>query len=135
MAELITFSTTQKEELRDITMELRQVILQMRTQEGLVNLYTRGSGTALMIQPNYSHDMSKDILDMLQILVPEGVWLHDKGEGTGDAHLKAGLLGPSLTIPLIDGSLLLSDEQKVLFCEFEGPQQVRQVICTVVSDR
>lgn len=135
MPELITFSTSEKEELLDITPELRQVIRQARVQDGLVNLYTRGSCSALMIQPDHNPEMSGDILDMLKILVPEGVWLHDRGEGMADAHLKAGLVGPSQTIPLVNGSLLLSDEQKVLFCEFDGPQSVRQVICTVISDR
>lgn len=135
MAEIISFNTSQKEVLVDITPELRQIIRHSRVQDGLVNLFTRGSSTAILIQADHNSEASLDVLDLLSILIPEGVWLHDGGEGTADAHLKSGLIGPSKTIPLMDGSLLLSDDQKVLFCEFDGPQHVRQVICTVVSDR
>ena len=49
-----------------------------------------------------------------------GVWLHDRQDGNGDAHLKAGLVGPSETIPVIDGTLGLSTWQGIFFCEFDG---------------
>jgi hypothetical protein len=51
------------------------------------------------------------------------VWKHDAQDGNGDAHLKAGLLGPSETIPLIEGKLGLSRWQNIFFCEFGAPQE------------
>ena len=54
--------------------------------------------------------------------------------GNGDAHVKAGLIGPSETIPVIDGKLGLSRWQGIFFCEFDGPRADRRVIVTVLED-
>jgi len=63
------------------------------------------------------------------------VWLHDRQDGNGDAHLKAGLMGPSETIPVMEGTLGLSTWQGVFFCEFDGPRSDRRVSVTVLADR
>ena len=64
-----------------------------------------------------------------------GVWLHDRQDGNGDAHLKAGLVGPSETIPVIEGTLGLSTCPGIFFCEFDGPRSDRRVSVTVLADR
>ena len=64
-------------------------------------------------------------------MTPEG--LHDRQDNNGDAHLKAGLVGPSETIPLIAGKLGLSRWQNVFLCEFDGPRD-RRVVCTIFAD-
>lgn len=135
MAEFITFDTTQKEVLVDITMDVRRIVQQSRVTNGLLNLFTPGGSSAILIQPNFNDDASTDLLDLLAILIPEGVWLHDAGAGTADAYLKAGLIGPSKVIPLVGGALLLSDDQRVVFCEFNGPRSDRQVVASLLSDR
>jgi secondary thiamine-phosphate synthase enzyme len=62
------------------------------------------------------------------------MWRHDAQDGNGDAHLKAGLVGPSETVPLIDGALGLSRWQNPFFCEFDGPRADRCVVVTVLAD-
>ena len=47
--------------------------------------------------------MQTDVLALLRKMIPRGVWLHDRQDGNGDAHLKSGLVGPSERIPIIDG--------------------------------
>ena len=66
--------------------------------------------------------------------IPKGVWRHDRQDGNGDAHLKAGLVGPSETVPLMDGKLGLSTWQNLFFCEFDGPRSERSVVVTVIAD-
>jgi len=61
------------------------------------------------------------------------VWLHDRQDGNGDAHLKSGLVGPAETIPLVDGELGLSRWQDIFCCEFDGPRSERSVVVTVLS--
>jgi hypothetical protein len=73
-----------------------------------------------------------DVIDFLQRIIPRGVWRHDAQDGNGDAHLKSGLVGPSESIPLIDGELGLSTWQNVFFCEFDSPRRERRVVCTIV---
>jgi len=88
-----------------------------------------------MIQEHWDASVPKDVVDLLRKLIPRGVWLHDRQDGNGDAHLKAGVVGPSETIPVIDGTLGLSTWQGVFFCEFDGPRRDRKVSVTVLADR
>jgi len=90
---------------------------------------------AIMIQEHWDASVPKDVVDLLRKLIPRGVWLHDRQDGNGDAHLKAGVVGPSETIPVIDGTLGLSTWQGVFFCEFDGPRRDRKVSVTVLADR
>ena len=56
-----------------------------------------------MIQENWD-ELQNDMINFLRKLAPRGVWEHDRQDGNGDAHLKAGLVGPSETIPVIGGA-------------------------------
>jgi len=97
-----------------------------------VSLYVQGATAALMIQENWDDSVQTDVIQLLQQLIPRGVWLHDRQDGNGDAHLKAGLVGPSETVPIIGGKLGLSTWQNVFLCEFDGPRAERHIVCTLV---
>lgn len=130
---IITLCTSQREELIDITSQVKQFAKDSGIQDGLLSVYAQGATAAIMIQENWDSSVPRDVVQLMQKLIPRGVWLHDQQDGNGDAHLKAGLVGPSETIPIIDGQLGLSTWQGVFFCEFDGPRSERQVVCTVVS--
>ena len=134
MRTLINLETHRREELVDITADVRAAVRASGVQNGLVALYAQGATAALMIQENWDASVPTDVVDCLQRLVPRGVWRHDEQDGNGDAHIKAGLVGPSETIPLIDRQLGLSTWQGIFFCEFDGPRSSRTVICTVIPD-
>jgi secondary thiamine-phosphate synthase enzyme len=135
MRELIRLRTQQREELVDITEEVRRIATASGVRNGLVALYAQGATAALMIQENWDPSVPTDVVNFLRKLIPPGVWLHDRQDNNGDAHLKAGLIGPSETIPLIEGQLGLSRWQNIFLCEFDGPREERTVICTVLADR
>ena len=134
MREFITLSTTRREELVDITDAVRAAVKRSGIRDGIVHLYAQGATAAIMIQENWDDSVPLDVVDVLQRLIPRGVWRHDTQDGNGDAHLKSGLVGPSETLPLIDGELGLSTWQNVFFCEFDGPRKERQVVCTILED-
>ena len=134
MRTLIRIETHHREELVDITERVRAAVRETSIRDGLVALYAQGATAALMIQENWDASVPRDVVDCLQRLVPRGVWRHDEQDGNGDAHIKAGLVGPSEAIPLIDGALGLSTWQGIFFCEFDGPRSSRTVVCTVVQD-
>ena len=87
-----------------------------------------------MIQENWDDSVQTDVVELLAGLIPRGVWRHDAQDGNGDAHLKSGLVGPSETIPIIDGDLGLSTWQNVFLCEFDGPRKERRIVCTLLAD-
>ncbi len=131
--EVIQISTQQREELIDITAEVASIIRKSGVNDGLVAVYAQGATGAIMIQENWDESVHTDVVQLLRNLISRGVWLHDQQDGNGDSHLKSGLVGPSETIPLINGELGLSRWQNIFFCEFDGPRKKRSIICTILS--
>ncbi len=134
MRETITLETTQREMLIDITSQVKAVVDRSEARNGVVNIYAQGATGAIMIQENWDESVQTDVVNLLRQMIPRGIWLHDAQDGNGDAHLKSGLVGPSETIPLIEGQLGLSTWQNIFFCEFDGPRKQRHVVCTVIAD-
>ena len=135
MRKTITFSTPEREILVDITAQVQAVLDESGIANGLMSVYAQGATGAIMIQENWDDSVQTDVVNLLRQLIPRGVWLHDRQDGNGDSHLKSGLVGPSETIPVIDGKLGLSTWQNIFFCEFDGPRRERRVVCTVIPDR
>ena len=134
MQQTIQLETRQRETLVDITSQIEQLVQESGVRQGLVNVYAQGATAAIMIQENWDKSVQSDVVNLLREMIPQGIWLHDAQDGNGDAHLKAGLVGPSESIPLIDGRLGLSRWQNIFFCEFDGPRADRQVLCTLMGD-
>ena len=134
MREIIHLVTTARETLVDVTDQVRAVVGHSGVDDGLVSVYAQGATAAIMIQENWDESVQTDVVNFLGRLIPKGVWLHDAQDGNGDSHLKSGLVGPSETIPLIDGQLGLSTWQNIFFCEFDGPRSDRSVVVTVIAD-
>ena len=134
MRKTMTIKTTQREELVDITEAVRSILAESSIQNGILQVYAQGATAAMMIQENWDDSVQLDVVNLLRQLIPSGGWLHDAQDGNGDAHLKAGLVGPSETIPIIDGQLGLSRWQNIFFCEFDGPRVERKIVCTVIGD-
>jgi secondary thiamine-phosphate synthase enzyme len=130
--ETIRVATNRREELVDITNKVDAAVSRSGFREGMVFLYSQGATSALMIQENWDDSVQTDVVNLLRQIIPRGVWLHDQQDGNGDSHLKAGLVGPSEAIPLVDGKLGLSQWQNIFLCEFDGPREERRIICTVL---
>jgi secondary thiamine-phosphate synthase enzyme len=133
MQNTIRLGSHQREELIDITEEVRDAVAASGVEEGVATVYAQGATAAIMIQENWDDSVPLDVVNLLRKMIPQGVWLHDAQDGNGDAHLKAGLVGPSETIPIIGGRLGLSQWQNIFFCEFDGPRSDRKVVCTVIT--
>lgn len=127
----IHLKTDKHNGLYDITNEVRKIVEESKYQTGFVNVYARGSTCAIMIQENWDDSVQNDVINLLKKLIPAGVWQHDLQDNNGDAHLKSGLVGPSETIPIINGKLGLSTWQNIFFCEFDGPRSKREIVVTV----
>ncbi len=135
MRRTISLSTAEREVLVDVTDQVKAVVRDSGIRDGVVHLYAQGATAAMMIQENWDDSVQTDVVHLLQKLIPRGVWLHDRQDGNGDAHLKSGLVGPSESIPVIDGELGLATWQNIFFCEFDGPRRERRIVCTIMEDR
>ncbi len=129
----ITISTQKKNGLYDIGGEVEKIVKDSGIKNGLVNVFARGATAAIMIQENWDESVQTDVINLLAKLIPHGVWEHDRQDGNGDSHLKSGLVGPSETIPLINGTMALSTWQNIFFCEFDGPREKREIAVTIIE--
>ncbi len=132
MRTTITFGTTSREEIVDITAQVRNAVSLYGKDHELCAMYALGATAAIMIQENWDPNIQTDVLKCLRTIAPEEQWLHDRIDGNGDAHIKAGIIGPSEVVPIENGQLLLSTWQNIFFCEFDGPRTSRKVVVTLI---
>jgi secondary thiamine-phosphate synthase enzyme len=133
MQTIISINTDKHNGLYDITEAVRKVVTDSHIQTGLVNVYVQGSTAAVMIQENWDESVQSDVITLLKKIIPAGVWEHDRQDNNGDAHLKAGIVGPGESIPIINGSPGLSTWQNIFLCEFDGPRHQRKIVVTVIG--
>ncbi len=130
MQKEITVSTSKREELVDITSQVKKIVTESGVKEGFCNVYVPHATAAITINENYDPNVMVDIVTCLGKIAPKGKWLHDRVDGNGDSHIKASIIGPSETIPVKDGELMLGQWQDIALCDFDGPRE-RRVIITV----
>jgi secondary thiamine-phosphate synthase enzyme len=134
MQTIIQVNTGKHDGLYDITEQVRAVVKKSAVETGLVSVYVQGATAAVIIQENWDESVQEDVISLLKKLIPAGIWQHDRQDNNGDAHLKAGIVGPGETIPIINAQLGLSTWQNIFLCEFDGPRAARKIVVTVLSE-
>ena len=122
----------QREELVEFTEQVQEKLSDSKAKEGVVVLYVQHTTAGLTVNENADPDVPRDMLHALRTLIPQHGMGFRHGEENSDAHIKASLVGPSVTIPFSEGKLLLGRWQGIFLCEFDGGR-ARQVIMTVIS--
>jgi secondary thiamine-phosphate synthase enzyme len=135
----LSFPTTGKTDLIDITREVSLRIRESGISEGSVLIFVPGS-TAALTTIEYESGAIEDLREAIARLAPDNLnYRHDArwGDGNGYSHVRAALLGASLTIPVIAGKLVLGTWQQVILCDFDNRPRKRQVVVQVTgkSDR
>jgi secondary thiamine-phosphate synthase enzyme len=133
MQHTIQVSTDRRNGLYDITRQVEEIVTSSKIETGLVHVFVRHATAAIMIQENWDDSVQTDVVNLLNKLIPHGEWLHDRQDGNGDAHLKAGVVGPSESIPVSNGKMVLGTWQNIFLCEFDGPRRDRKVLVTVAG--
>ena len=129
----LTLATSQPYEVRDITREVEAALRESGARDGLCTVFTPHATAAVTINENDDPNVGVDFLDALGRLVKEhDGWRHDRVDDNAAAHIKAAIVGPSESIPVVAGKLALGTWQNVFFCEFDGPRASRRVHVTVV---
>ena len=132
MAE-IRLRTTAKRQMIDLTARVADIVAGTRVDEGLCNVYVTHATAAIVVNENDDPNVCVDVLDLLDRLIPAGKWRHDKVDGNAASHIQATILGPSETIPIRGGRLLLGTWQAVMLVELDGPRDRRIVVTTLPS--
>lgn len=124
---LIKVRSRQREELVEFTAQVQEKLTANGGGEGVVVLYVQHTTAGLTVNENADPDVPRDLLHALRTLLPQHGMGFRHGEENSDAHIKASMVGSSVTIPFQDGKLLLGRWQGIFLCEFDGGRE-RQVI-------
>ena len=126
--QVLKIRSHQREELVEFTDEVQQRLDESSAKEGVVTLYVQHTTAGLTINENADPDVPRDMLHALRSLIPQHGMGFRHGEENSDAHIKASIVGPSVTIPFADGKLLLGRWQGIFLCEFDGARERRIVM-------
>lgn len=118
----ITVSTRSRDEMIDITDQVRRALADSGIRGGLVTLHVPHTTAAVTINENADPDVTHDILLTLRKLIPQDTPGYRHGEGNSDAHVKSSLVGCTQQVLIEDGRLVLGTWQGIYFCEFDGPR-------------
>lgn len=120
----LSVRTNRREELIDITEQVQRVVAQSKVKDGVCWLFVPHTTAAITVNENADPSVKADILEQLYRLIPPNLpYRHT--EGNADAHIKAVLVGNSLSVPIVDGRLRLGTWQGIFLCEFDGPRTRR----------
>lgn len=128
MLQTLEISTAKRDEMRDITREVRSLVKNSGIVNGLAVIYCPHTTAGITINENADPDVKHDVLLRLDEVYP---WEHPKyrhAEGNTASHLKAITTGSSQTVIIQDGDLVLGRWQGIYFCEFDGPRQRRYAV-------
>ncbi|HEV7858491.1 MAG TPA: secondary thiamine-phosphate synthase enzyme YjbQ [Pyrinomonadaceae bacterium] len=113
----------EREEMLEITDLVRRNLKESGEREGICVLYVQHTTAGLTVNENADPDVPRDMLHALRTLLPQHGMGFRHGEENSDAHIKASLVGPTVTVPFADGELLLGHWQGIFLCEFDGGRE------------
>ncbi len=123
----IEIRSESRSQMLDITPQVEGVLREAGVEEGTCFVYVPHTTAGVTINENADPTVREDILEKLEELVPRGRGYRHL-EGNADSHIKATLVGSSVTIPVSGGRLLLGTWQGIFFCEFDGPRRRRAIV-------
>jgi secondary thiamine-phosphate synthase enzyme len=126
--EEIRVRTSRRSEMVEITDRVQEIVSRSGVGEGAVVLQSLHTTAALTINENADPDVVHDVLGKLDRLVPHEESFYRHAEGNSDSHLKTSFFGPSLTVIVSGGRLVLGRWQGIYFCEFDGPRERRVAV-------
>jgi len=135
-SETINFSTKGFSDILDITHHVDAVTDRSGIENGLVTVFCPGS-TGSVTTIEYETGVLRDLQKALEKVVPSDIpYEHDRrwGDGNGFSHVRAALMKPSLTIPLIKGKLALGPWQQIVFIDFDNRSRKRNLIVQILGE-
>ncbi len=133
----LTVISQSEGDIIDLTEEVRRAVKESRIKEGLAHLFVHHS-TAALTTIEYEPGVLADLKRALSVLAPDTIpYAHNTrwGDGNGRSHVKAALVGPSLTLPVGNGELLCGTWQQIVLLELDvNAGRTRSVTCTITGE-
>ncbi len=130
------FKTKGDGDMLDVTQKVSELVRRSGITSGTVTVFVPGA-TGAVTTIEYEPGLIEDTDEMFERLAPRGIDYHHNRrwqDGNGHAHVRASVLGPSLTVPFTYVSLLLGTWQQIVFIDFDNRSRSRELICQVLGD-
>ena len=125
-------STKARTEFVDITENVQNTLADTEIENGICHVFVPHTTAGVTINENADPDVKSDIIETLERVIPwSGRYRHI--EGNSAAHIKASMMGFSVSVPVEKGKLVLGTWQCIYFCEFDGPRS-RNIIVNVIGN-
>jgi len=129
--EILNIKTNHKSEMIDITENIKEAVIKSGIKNGLCNIYTPHTTSGIVLFENVDPSLQRDFLGKLHELVPSSnQYAHGNN---ADAHIKSGIVGSSVVVPIKYAKLQLGEWQGIFYCEFDGPRD-RMVYIKIISE-
>lgn len=132
----IELSTRGDSEIIDITHRLQEELARLPVKNGIITVFVPGS-TGGIVTLEYEPGLIGDLQDAFERLAPKNMaYRHDRawGDGNGHSHVRASLVGPSLTVPFVEGRMTLGIWQQVAFVDFDNRPRRRSLVVQVIGE-
>ena len=132
----ISFDTEGELDIKNLTPEILNIARESKIINGIVNVFSIGSTAAISIL-EYEPGLKKDMATIMDRMVPKEIeYEHHKrwGDFNGHSHIRASIIKSSITLPLINGDVVLGTWQQVVFIEFDIRPRKRKVIVSIVGE-
>lgn len=132
----ITLKTSARDEILDVTTRVQELVSTSKVKNGLACVFVVGS-TAAVTTVEHEPGLIADMQDAMDRLYPKGIdYEHHQrwGDGNGHSHIRASFVGPSLTVPVVDGHLALGTWQQIVFMEFDNKPRTRELMVQVMGE-
>jgi len=132
----ISIHTKGEDDILDITDEVAESVVETKLRSGIVAVFVPGSAGALTTI-EYEPGLLKDFPNMLERLAPKNlVYEHEKRwhDGNGHSHVRASLIGPSITVPFVNGRLTLGTWQQIIFIELDVQSRIRNLVLQIIGE-
>lgn len=132
----LSVHTKREGDMLDITSEVADAVVETELKNGIVTVFVPGS-TGALTTIEYEPGLLKDFPDMLERIAPKNLaYEHEKRwhDGNGHSHVRASLIGPSLTVPFANGRLTLGTWQQIIFIELDVRSRARNLILQIIGE-
>jgi secondary thiamine-phosphate synthase enzyme len=134
--ESFSISTRGDADVIDVTSEVSEAVRRSGTVSGTVTVFVSGA-TASVTTVEYEPGLVEDLDELFERIAPQAREYHHNRrwhDGNGHAHVRASLLGPSLTVPFNDGKLELGIWQQIIVVDFDNRARSREIVCQVMGE-
>jgi secondary thiamine-phosphate synthase enzyme len=131
----IEFESRGNADMIKITEEVAEAVKQTGLSDGTVTVFVPGA-TGALTTLEYEPGVVEDVQRALDVVAPaDRFYQHNVnlGDGNGHSHVRAGLVGPSLAVPFVDGRLMLGRYQNIVFCDFDARPRQRSIVVQVIG--